>query len=253
LVAIRLRALTTNGGIAATIVGTSMVGGSGWWGGVSLVIFFVTATALSKLRRSRDTQIRQQRGSQRDAVQVLANGAVPAMFSLIAVGADNPVWTLASVCAIAAATADTWATEIGRLTGAIPRSIVSLKPVAAGTSGAVSMPGTTASLVGGFLIGGFAAIGIGMGWLDTSTSWSAGLAVVTLSGFAGSLLDSMLGATVQESFHCETCGETTESVGRHTGHAIRRRGGVPGFNNDLVNLASTLIPSLVAVAIRHIA
>jgi uncharacterized protein (TIGR00297 family) len=163
------------------------------------------------------------------------------------------MWTFGVICSIAVATADTWATEVGRLTGAIPRSISTLKPVPARTSGAISTSGTTASLIGGFLIGLFAAIGIGQGWLTAATSWPAALLVVTLTGFTGSSLDSVFGATVQESFHCDTCGENMESIGRHGGHAVRRVGGIPGFNNDVVNLTSTLIPALVAVAIRHIA
>jgi uncharacterized protein (TIGR00297 family) len=253
LVANRLRALTLDGGVAATIVGATVVGGAGWWAGATLVLFFVTATLLSKLGRSRDTAVRQQRGSQRDAVQVLANGGATALLALMVIATGEAVWILGVLCSIAVATADTWATEVGRLTGAIPRSISTLKPVPARTSGAISTPGTTASLIGGFLIGLFAAIGIGQGWLTAAASWPAALVVITVTGFTGSLLDSLFGATVQESFHCDTCGENMESIGLHGGHAVRRVVGIPGFNNDVVNLTSTLIPALVAVAIRHIA
>jgi uncharacterized protein (TIGR00297 family) len=226
-----------------------MVSGAGWWGGMTLIVFFATATALSKLRTSRSTSMRQQRGSQRDAVQVLANGAVPAVLALVAIATDNSIWILAAMCAIAAATADTWATEVGRLTGATPRSIISLKLVPVGTSGAVSVPGTIASLAGGVAIGGFVAFGIAAGWLDASTSWKVGFVTIAFAGLAGSLLDSGFGATVQETFRCDTCNETTESRGRHTTHVVRRNGGIPGINNDVVNLASTLIPAVVVVLV----
>ena len=251
--ACRVRALSLDGAFAAAAVGTANVAGSGWWCGAALVLYFVTATALSKLRASRSSEIRQHRGNRRDAVQVLANGGVPTLLALIAWSTDSPVWTIGVFCAIAAATADTWATEIGRLTQATPRSITSWKQVAVGTSGAISIPGSAASLLGSLLIAMFASIGIAFGWVGGNSSSVEILAIVFIAGFAGSLLDSFLGGTIQESYRCETCQESTEMRIHNCGSACRRTGGIAGINNDVVNLLSTAVPAMIAAMLLGIA
>ena len=62
---------------------------------------------------------------------------------------------------LAAATADTWATEVGTLAGGTPRSIRTLRPVPAGTSGGVSVVGTLASVLGALLL---PALALAMHW-----------------------------------------------------------------------------------------
>lgn len=245
----RVRALTTDGAIAATAIGTLIVTGGGWWCGALLILFFATSTFLSKYRKSRTTDIRQERGSQRDAVQVAANGAIPTIFAVLAGLTGSNVLLIGAATAIAAATADTWATEIGRLTQAPPRSIITGKRVAVGTSGAISTPGTIATVLGSILIGGGAALGTANGWLESNHGAWVILLLVATAGVAGSLLDSLLGATIQESLTCPICKIATESIEHAPGHRSVHGSGLRGFNNDAVNLSSVLIAALVAIAL----
>ena len=62
------------------------------------------------------------------------------------------------------------------------------RKAAAGASGAVSLPGTAAALAGAALLGTFVRA-FGGGW--------GSFALVTGAGFAGAVVDSLLGATVQ--------------------------------------------------------
>ncbi|MEZ4523276.1 MAG: DUF92 domain-containing protein [Thermomicrobiales bacterium] len=48
----------------------------------------------------------------------------------------------------AAATSDTWATELGIRSGQMPRYVLSGRPVAAGLSGGITPAGTLASVAG---------------------------------------------------------------------------------------------------------
>ncbi|NIR44769.1 MAG: DUF92 domain-containing protein [Gemmatimonadetes bacterium] len=228
----KLGALDRDGAIAATAVGGCVLGFGGWGPAVLLVLFFVSASGLSALPGGKGPKSR----GHRNARQVLANGSAAAL-AAVATGAWNG-WALALAGALAAATADTWATEIGVRSGATPRSILTLEPRRAGTSGAVSWPGTLASAAGA------AAIGAVSAWLIPEIGIAGGAAVAA-AGVAGSLVDSLLGASLQAVYRCPACGATPE-VSNHLGcpARARRTAGVPGLDNDAVNWLATVVGAL---------
>ncbi len=208
IVAYRLRALTRSGAIAATIVGAVIVATGGWWPGLFLVVFFVTSSALSMYSSNRLASSEQVRGKRRDAVQVMANGGVPAMCAVTSVLVDDRgPWLIAMISAVAGAAADPWATEIGRFSGARPRLITSLRVAPPGTSGAISAIGTAGSLAGALLIALATASGTVFGWVVPGTSVWVLVGVVTAAGFACSIIDSVLDATVQAVYRCPACDE----------------------------------------------
>src|SRR5438093_5464504 len=133
----------------------------------------------------------------------LANGGVAALAALAG------SWA-AFAGALAAATADTWATEIGRYSRKPPRLITTGKPVAAGTDGGMTLVGTVGGIAGAAFMAALAFL------------FEPRVAVaVAVAGVFGMLLDSLLGATVQ--------------------------GAVRWLDNDAVNLAATLAGAVVAV------
>lgn len=237
----RSKSLSPGGTMSATAIGGVIVGAGGWWTGLLLVAFFVSSSALSHTRPGATTtveEIRQVRGSQRDAIQVFANGGIPVLCGVVGSLMSHPEpWQIAAAAAMAGATADTWATEIGRRSSSLPRSIVSWKPLSPGTSGAISALGTTGSVAGALLIATTAAAGSVAGlWIDADAL--PVLLVVGISGIAGSLLDSVLGATLQGTWWCPTCEAVTESAVHRCGTPTRLRQGISVIDNDLVNAIS---------------
>lgn len=220
----RLRALSGGGALVAVVVGATTLAAAGLGAAVVMVIFFVTSSALSWLPGSRGR-------SRRGARQVLANGSVAALLALSY--RFEPLAAPAFVGAIAAATADTWATEIGTRWGGTPRRILSLRAVPAGTSGAVSANGTLAAVAGALAVSGAGALF--MSGVDASV-----IPAAALSGVLGSLVDSVLGDGLQASYRCPSCGARPE-VARHEGcHSIAvRTTGLPGLDNDAVNWLAT--------------
>jgi uncharacterized protein (TIGR00297 family) len=205
-----------------------------------LISVFVTASALSKLgERKKATLIGPvvQKGDQRDAGQVLANGGIYAMAALGYIVFPSPVWQALGIGALAASAADTWATEVGTLAGGEPISIISGKRVPPGTSGGVTVVGTMAG-VGGAL---FVAVGA------TPANWPVPFAAVALGGIAGALADSLLGATVQARRWCDVCAKSTERLVHNCGTPTRHAGGVAGFDNDVVNAVCSGVGALVAL------
>lgn len=177
--------LTRRGTVAALAVGLATLYGFGWRGMGLLLAFFISGSLLTKGADRR-----------RNARQVVANGGVAALAALAG------HWG-AFAAALAAATADTWATEIGRHSPVPPRLITNGRPVPPGTDGGITLLGTAGGIVGALFIASLARAMVPGGFLPA----------VAVAGIAGMLVDSLLGATLQ--------------------------GRLKWLDNDAVNLAAT--------------
>jgi uncharacterized protein (TIGR00297 family) len=231
----RAHALTRDGAVAAFLVGTAVFGGLGIPGAILLLAFFIPSIALSRLGRARKRALVDiGKHGARDAMQVLANGGVAALCALLAAHGDAR-WSTAFAGALAAATADTWGTEIGTLVGATPRSILTAKPVARGLSGGVTPAGTAAEIAGALAIAAVAQLcGVHAFW------------VIALAGAGGAFLDSLLGASLQSLRWCPTCLRACETQPHVCGTRTQPLRGLPWFDNDAVNFGATLGGAAIA-------
>ncbi len=232
-IAYRAHALTRSGAFAAWAVGTVVFGTGGWLASAALLTFFVSSSLLSRWRRRQKESLGYEKGGRRDAGQVLANGGVAAACLLLTpLGVPNTL--LLFLAALAAANADTWATEIGSALGGHPYDIRTGRRADAGTSGAVSLPGTLAALAGAAGLGLFAG------------SLKAFL-VVTLAGFGGAFCDSLLGATLQAQWRdpANLSRWTEQPQAGPPGRGVR------GVGNDAVNgLCTVSAAGLAALLVR---
>lgn len=239
-----LRLLSYSGALAAFVVGLVVFGLGGLTHAAVLVAFFVSCSILSRIGRARKAPAAAlyEKGARRDAWQVLANGGVPAVLALLCAVSPQPrEMTLLFLAAVAAATADTWATEIGGMWRGRPRLLSTMRPVDPGTSGAVSWVGLLAAGAGSAFV-----VLIGrVFWARHSTAllWppdSAEMIAMAWAGFCAAFADSILGASVQAQYLCPKCGRTVESP-IHCGRVSRRVRGLAWVNNDVVNLACSLL------------
>jgi uncharacterized protein (TIGR00297 family) len=225
LFAYRARALTLPGAVAAFAVGTIVFGSGGWRAAAVLFAFFIPSTLISRLGG--------KRGPPRSAWQVLANGGVAAICVLAST--RSGVLAAAFAGAFAAASADTWGTEIGALSRTPPVSILTLRSVQAGRSGGVTALGSAATICGALCVALVASV-VGLAPL-----WS-----VAAGGIAGALLDSVLGASLQALRWCTQCSCECETRMHQCGSPTILRRGAGWLENDGVNFAATLGGALVA-------
>lgn len=239
----RLHALNRSGALAATLIGGTITAAAGWSAGALLIAFFITSSILSRITgRLRPAQgANVERGSNRDAWQVLANGGV-ATICAVAWWLFDRDWLLGAFAAsLAAAAADTWATEIGAFSRSKPRLITTLRPVERGVSGAVSPLGTLATVAGAATIGALAATLL----RDHGASSAQLFIAVTVAGIGGSLFDSLLGASVQLQNRCHACDEITERRVHRCGTTTVYARGWRFLTNDTVNLLAIVAGAVI--------
>lgn len=242
-----LRALSRSGAIATTALGTVVFGfgGVGW--AVPLLAFFILSSVLSHASKRfspRDFTEVFEKGGQRDAGQVLANGGIAGAVVLLNFFYPNPLWYAAFVGGLAAAAADTWGTEIGVLGRGDVRSVLTFSVVPPGTSGGVSLAGSIGCVAGAAAVacsGAFFANG-SLGFIATTA----------IAGVIGSFADSLVGGTLQASYRCPRCGTTTERR-KHCGVETELASGIAWVNNDAVNIACCVVGGAVAALVWWLA
>ena len=241
-VSLRLRFLTASGSMGMFLLATIVFGFGGWQWTTPILAFFVLSSLLSKYGKRRKAHLDQvfEKGSQRDHAQVAANGGIAGLLMTLHMFLGWPALYPMYLGSLAAATADTWATELGTLGKSSPRLITTWKRVEAGTSGGISLRGTLSGLAGA------ACIALSSWFfIEPELRWMMFSATV-IGGVAGSFADSLLGATLQAQYRCSTCQKLTEKHYHCGNQPTKLERGLPWLENDMVNLTATASGALTA-------
>jgi uncharacterized protein (TIGR00297 family) len=211
----RAGTVTISGMVAGAFLGSVIFLFSGAPGWALLLLCFAAAVITSRvgLARKRALGIAEERGGRRGAGNAFANTGIAAIASSMSVltyaHADA---RLAFVTALVAGASDTVASEIGKAWGRRTFLVTTARRVPAGTSGAMSIEGTSAGIVSAALL---ASAGSALGLIEM-----AQIAFVVGAATAGALVESALGATLEDR-------------------------GV--LNHDLLNFITTAVAAFVAV------
>jgi len=187
-----------------------------------------------------------EKTSTRDYAQVIANGGVAGLIVIISYFYPNPINYIVYLSVVAASTADTWATEIGFFSIKLPRLITNFKAVSKGTSGAISILGTFAAMLGSFIIVLTGILAGGENIIETNLNFY--IFVVVASGTAACFFDSFMGATAQAQFKCTKCEKITEK-NVHCGQASILQSGNKLIRNDAVNFMASIFSVIVSIVI----
>jgi uncharacterized protein (TIGR00297 family) len=187
-----MRGVTTFGALAGGIVCFALLLGAGFGGFAALVLVFLLTWAATHFGYSRKQALgAAESRAGRTANQVLANLGVAAGCAIGYAYLSHDQRLLAAMAAaLAEAAADTISSEIGQAVGGAPRLITSWNLVPPGTNGAITVTGTLAGSLAAILVGAICAATNVVGW--------SVLPVVAGVAIAGTVVDSLLGATLEQ-------------------------------------------------------
>ena len=216
----RFPLLTRAGWVHAGVLGTLLWGALGWRGWLAVVGYLALGSLVTRLgfRQKQRQGLAEARGGRRGPENVWGSAATGAVLALLTTlpGAPVPLLLLGFGASFAAKLADTCGSEIGKRWGRHTVLITSLRPVPAGTEGAISLEGTGASLVGSAVMVLVLKL---LGLLGTAPALLLALWV----GVLATLLESWIGATLQWR--------------------------VAWLTNELVNGIQTLLAALIAMGL----
>ena len=211
--ALLLRAVSVSGAAAGTLSAFLIYLGLGWGGFVTLAVVFALTVLATRVGYRRKQQLGlAEKESGRDAGQVLANLAAAAAFAVLA--PRNNMFAIAAVAALAEAAADTAQSEIGQIASRRAWLITTFRQVAPGTNGGITLPG---SLAGAVAVSAVVLVSAAMRVIPANLMW-----VAASAGFLGTVVDSLLGATLERA---------------------------GWLNNNAVNFLSTLAGAAIAIAL----
>ncbi|KAJ3701308.1 hypothetical protein LUZ61_005013 [Rhynchospora tenuis] len=227
---------------------------------ILVLVFFFSSSKVTRVgedkKRSIDVEFKE--GGQRNWKQVLANSGIATVLAIIIAfitgGEDRCLDTSNSklitgliggiVGHYACANGDTWSSELGIISNSQPRLITTFKKVKKGTNGGVTISGLVAAGAAGCAIGvAFVSVGFVTTNCDAHVVQKQMLMIplATLSGLLGSLIDSVLGATLQYSGYCnlrkKVVGKAGPTVVKISGREI--------LDNNGVNVVSILLTTIL--------
>lgn len=259
---LRKKSLSKSGAEAGFLVGLILTLSS-YCFMASLLVFFLTGSKLTKWRSGQKRKLEAdfKEGGQRNWLQVICNAGIASELSLlylVDVGCSEfPIdfqkrysasWLSTAVLgSLACSCGDTFASEIGSVVGKTdPWLVTTFQRVPRGTNGGISVVGLLSSVVGGAVTGlAYFVVLLLCANSDTMLNSHPQWPIVVLGGLCGlfgSLVDSLLGATLQYSGINLKTGLIVEQPSDN----VQYISGVPLLDNHGVNLLSSVVTAFLA-------
>lgn len=237
LISWKLKILDRSGAVGSVLIGTLVFGYGQWAYAVPMLLFFFSSGLLSRIGKVHKLALKSTdtEKSGRNLAQVMANGGLPAFIIMIGVWQQWDFLYPMYLALLATATADTWATEIGTaLRGHKTYSVSTFRLLPQGVSGGISLAGTAGALLGSLFIAALGFVLVGQYSMST-------FLLVAALGFAGALIDSLIGDLWQARYLSPDGFKSDFADGY-----FQKPAGLLWLNNDLVNFFSALLVAVLS-------
>jgi len=218
LLLFKFNILTRRGSFVAYLLGFYLAGIAGWPWLISVLLFFISSAAFTKLKHA--IQGVQYTSRARNAWQVIANIIWAVTSSVVFLLTHDEIFILFFIAFVAAVTADTWASEIGPLLNKRCFSLSTMRTATAGTNGGISFFGSVAALSGATIVSSMAYYIFFGSW-----QWDI-IATLSASAFLSCFVDSLLGAFAEDKL-------------LRLNYFKKRRTSESITPNDLINMAGS--------------
>ena len=245
-IAYKKQSLNVSGFFSAILFGALIYvfGGLLLW--ACLIGFFISSSLLTKLHQKKDNEQINVQKKGRNYVQVISNALVATIFSLLYFLLEKEIYLIAAVVSIATSNADTWASEIGILSKGKTFSILNFKLLKKGSSGAVSVLGLMASIMGAAFIAFIFTVFYSFMFTFDILTILIYMFIIIFGGFLGSIVDSFLGLLIQAKYKGKKTGVLSE-VKHMPNEQTILISGLAFITNDMVNFLSGLASSIVTI------
>lgn len=242
MLAIRIRALSVSGGIAAMIfIFALAIFAKTPIDIIYTAVIFISVSVTSKLSKKfnkrKDSGAEKKSG--RNGYQIAGVGLWALVVIILSRILGNTLLYSLFFLALAEQFSDSMASDIGSITSKKNIDIITFKPIEKGLSGGVSLLGTLCALGGSFAI---LCIPFLCGLIHLKL-----YLILSFIAFIGAMIDSVLGSLFQVLYLCKKCGIKTE----HPQHCNEKATKIKGYriiDNVSVNLISGLITCLIGGA-----
>ena len=194
VIARTLGAVTDGGALLGVLVAFLLMLAAGLAGFAPLVTVFAITVLATRWGYARKQRLGvAERGPGRTASQVLANLGATALCALPVIWFPrlSGILLIGAMAALAEAAADTASSEIGQATARAAYMITDFREAPIGTNGAIGVAGTLAGCLAACIVAWVSAFFQVVSW-----NWTP---LIALAGMAGMFLDSILGATWENS------------------------------------------------------
>lgn len=249
IIAFKRHSVSTSGLIALIVISALFI----WMGHITLLVvmfaMFASSSLLSHYKKSEKKEFDEvvSKTGPRDYIQALANLGVATLLLILFQFIQSEVLISALIGSVAAANADSWASEIGGISKRKPVLITTFKPVDKGISGGVTYPGTMGGIAGSLFI-----TCVGVIFLNLSNGFQGNITFLFwssfIAGILGFIFDSYAGAIFQSLYRNKTTDGLTEN---NEGEKELVKG-YHWINNDTVNFLTTLVAAIIAGAIYYL-